>query len=466
MTFRAATITKLSTLADMIGSAAAPAMYFDDPIYGEEILRILRSEKHVVTAALYSSDDSLFTAYYRDPLQKNSPLPRNRKEGYRFSGKHLLFFRSIFYDGEPLGAVFLKYEISEMLSRFSQYLATILIVLLASFFIGYFISTRMQRVIAGPILHLAQIAGTVSRERNYSIRADTGWPEDEVGRLVADFNQMLAVIEERDHNLEKLVAERTRMLWEAVAELRKLDELKTDFYTMVSHELRTPLTSIIGFTKVIKKRLVEKIIPRIGDSDETLITSLENMREDIAIILLEGERLTTLINNALDLMMMEEGAIIWKEEQFIPAEIIERAAGTLLPLMREKGIALHMDVGDGYPAVFGDKDRFTQVMINLLANAVRFTSRGSVTCRLRRNNHEAVISVIDTGSGIAQGEHERLFNKFQQSRESDAGGYKGGRGLGLVICKRIVEHHRGRIWFESEAGRGSTFSFTIPFSGE
>jgi signal transduction histidine kinase len=132
------------------------------------------------------------------------------------------------------------------------------------------------------------------------------------------------------------------------------------------------------------------------------------------------------------------------------------------PLLSEKGLELLMDIEDGFPPVIGDKDRLTQVMINLLANAVKFTQEGSVTCRLRRINHEVVISVKDTGRGIAQADYEKLFDKFQQKSNVDLDDQSKGTGLGLSICKYIVEHHKGRIWVESEVGRGSTFSFTLP----
>jgi signal transduction histidine kinase len=273
---------------------------------------------------------------------------------------------------------------------------------------------------------------------------------------------MLDRIEVRDRDLENLVAERTKKLWEAVRELRKLDEMKTDFFTTISHELRTPLTSVLGFAKIIQKRLEERIIPRIGNPDEYIQKSIEHIRQDLAIILSEGERLTAMINNVLDLAKLEEGAVVWKLEPLVAAEIIERATTAIRPLLREKDLALLMDVEDGFPNVIGDKDRLTQVMINLLANAVKFTKEGSVTCRLRKSNHELLISVIDTGRGIAEDDYEKLFDKFQQKADVDVDSQNTGTGLGLSICKYIVEHHKGRIWVESEVGRGSTFSFTLP----
>jgi signal transduction histidine kinase len=169
-----------------------------------------------------------------------------------------------------------------------------------------------------------------------------------------------------------------------------------------------------------------------------------------------------MINNVLDLAKLEEGAVAWRLEPLVAAELIERAATAIRPLLKEKDLTMLMDIENGFPPVIGDKDRLTQVMINLLANAVKFTKEGSVTCRLRRSNHELVISVIDTGRGIAEEDYAKLFDKFQQKTGVDVDAQNKGTGLGLTICKYIVEHHKGRIWVESEVGRGSTFSFTLP----
>lgn len=461
VTFRTTTVSKLTTAANIIGNSAAPALFFNDPVYGEEILQILAAEPYMETAIIYRADGSVFVTYYRDPLQ-HRPLPAYQGDGYYFSGDHLFLFYRIVFDGEPLGTVFFRYELKEMQSRFMQYAGTILAVLCASFLISFIISARMQRVIAEPILNLARVASRVTREKDYSVRADASKSKDEVGKLVSDFNKMLDRIEVRDRDLENLVAQRTKKLWEAVRELRKLDEMKTDFFTTISHELRTPLTSVLGFAKIIKKRVEERIVPRIDNSDEYVQKSIEHIRQDLAIILSEGERLTSMINNVLDLAKLEEGAVTWKLEPLVAAEIVERAATAIRPLIKEKDLTLLMDIEDGFPTVIGDRDRLTQVMINLLANAVKFTKEGSVTCRLRKSNHELVISVIDTGRGVATDDYEKLFDKFQQKIDVDSDGQNKGTGLGLAICKYIVEHHKGRIWVESEVGRGSTFSFTLP----
>jgi hypothetical protein len=238
--------------------------------------------------------------------------------------------------------------------------------------------------------------------------------------------------------------------------------MKTDFISTVSHELRTPLTSIRGFTEVIKKKLDVDIFPQFDISKNmNIVKSIGRVKENLEIILSEGERLTALINDVLDISKLEAGKVEWKMEKFRLSDIIERGIGASSALFEQKRLPLVTDIEDGLPEVMGDRDRLIQVVINLLSNAVKFTERGSVTCRVRKTGSEIIVSVIDTGMGIAEVDRERVFEKFRQAGDTLTD-KPTGTGLGLSICKQIVEYHGGRIWVESEPGKGSTFSFTIP----
>ena len=243
---------------------------------------------------------------------------------------------------------------------------------------------------------------------------------------------------------------------------KEVDRMKTDFISTVSHELRTPLTSIRGFTEVIKKKLDEDIFPQFDISkNRDIVKSIGRVKENLEIILSEGERLTALINDVLDISKLEAGKVEWKMEKFRLSDIIERGIGASSALFEQKRLPLINDIEDGLPEVIGDRDRLIQVVINLLSNAVKFTERGSVTCRVRKTGSEIIVSVIDTGMGIAEVDREKVFEKFRQAGDTLTD-KPTGTGLGLSICKQIVEYHGGRIWVESEPGKGSTFSFTIP----
>lgn len=278
----------------------------------------------------------------------------------------------------------------------------------------------------------------------------------------------------------------------------EIDRMKTEFISTVSHELRTPLTSVLGFSKMILKRMEKDISPYLSEigshlikEDQSIRKAEEKIKENLNIIISEGERLTSLINDVLDISKMEAGKIEWKSESLSIADVVERACVATSSLFEQKGIQLVKEVSSDLPETKGDEDRLIQVVINLISNAVKFTEKGSVTCRARRVQSSEFgvmsperqkiytelltrvsgpadfieISVIDTGLGIAKADQGKVFERFKQVGDTLIDKPKG-TGLGLAISKQIVEHHGGRIWVESDIGKGSNFSFTIPVTAE
>ena len=242
------------------------------------------------------------------------------------------------------------------------------------------------------------------------------------------------------------------------------NEAKSSFLSTVSHELRTPLTSVVGFAKIIKKRLEDRIFPQFEITDRKTERAVQQVSDNIKVVVSEGERLTTLINNVLDLAKIEAGKIEWHMEALEIPDIIERASAATSSLFENTEFPMVNEVGDNFPKITGDRDKLIQVVINLISNAVKFTEKGSITCRANAENGEVIVSIIDTGIGIAKEDQPKVFEKFKQVGDTLTDKPKG-TGLGLPICKEIVEHHGGRIWVESEIGKGSTFSFTLPVKG-
>ncbi len=252
---------------------------------------------------------------------------------------------------------------------------------------------------------------------------------------------------------------------EARAAAEEANEAKSSFLSTVSHELRTPLTSVLGFAKIIKKRLDEKIFPLLQINDTKVKRTVDQVAENLNVVVAEGERLTTLINNVLDLAKIEAGKIEWHMEKLSVPDIIERATAATSSLFDSSGLKLKKDIDTSLPEIVGDQDKLIQVVINLISNAVKFTDKGSVTCRAKQTNGEIVISIIDTGMGIAPEDQPKVFEKFKQVGDTLTNKPKG-TGLGLTISKEIIEHHGGRIWVESEIGVGSTFSFALPIKSQ
>ncbi|RIK59444.1 hypothetical protein DCC62_28660, partial [candidate division KSB1 bacterium] len=252
---------------------------------------------------------------------------------------------------------------------------------------------------------------------------------------------------------------------QARAAAEAASQAKSDFLSNVSHELRTPLTSVLGFTKIIKNRLEEKLFPLLHNDDRKTQRLVDQVKENLNVVVVEGERLTTLINNVLDLAKIEAGKVEWNMETLAVPEIIERAAAATASLFESSGLKLIKDLDGDLPEIIGDRDKLIQVVINLISNAVKFTEKGEVACCAKRKDSEIVISVSDTGIGISTEDQPKVFEKFTQVGDTLTDKPKG-TGLGLTICKEIVEHHGGRIWVESELGKGSTFSFALPVDTE
>lgn len=276
--------------------------------------------------------------------------------------------------------------------------------------------------------------------------------------LLARIGTALELKQEMDRRIQ-----REQELLEANRKLQELDQMKSDFLSNVTHELRTPLTSVLGFSKMIKKRLEELILPEIKTDDKKLLRAINQVKDNLDIIIEEGVRLTSLINDVLDIAKMEAGKIESKMEQTSLAEIIERAAVATASLFEQKKLSFFSDIQEGLPSIMGDRDRLIQTVINLLSNAVKFTERGSVTCRARVAGDEVIVCVIDTGVGIAPEDMDKVFEKFKQVGDTLTEKPKG-TGLGLPICKEIIELHGGRIWVESKVGAGSIFSFALPLT--
>ncbi len=244
---------------------------------------------------------------------------------------------------------------------------------------------------------------------------------------------------------------------------KEVDRMKTDFISTVSHELRTPLTAVKGFTEIIKMKLEEDILKLVQIHDRKSEKAIMRVRDNINIILSESERLTKLIDDLLDIAKLESGKVEWKMEPVSIEDVISRAHEATSALFEKKGLAFTKTIDDALPELSGDRDKLMQVVINLLSNAVKFTPSGTVTCTARRSNGEIVVSVIDSGIGISDGNQTSIFEKFKQAGDTLTDKPRG-TGLGLPICRQIVEHHGGRIWVESEPGNGSVFSFTLPLS--
>jgi GAF domain-containing protein len=247
-----------------------------------------------------------------------------------------------------------------------------------------------------------------------------------------------------------IAIENVRLFDEIQDKSRQLEEAsqhKSQFLANMSHELRTPLNAILGYTELMADGAY-------GEPSEKMLGILKRLEAN-------GKHLLGLINDVLDRSKIEAGQLVLELSDYCIQDIAQTVRSTLEPLAADKKLAFKVEVAPKLPSGRGDGRRLTQVLINLVGNAIKFTDAGEVAIKAEANNGSFRVSVRDTGPGISTADQARLFQEFQQA-DNAITRKKGGTGLGLAISKRIIEMHGGKIWVESQPGQGSTFTFTLP----
>jgi len=274
--------------------------------------------------------------------------------------------------------------------------------------------------------------------------------------MLNNMREMYEKISSFSKDLELQVAKRTEELEQKTAELeqanielKKLDELRSTFLANMSHELRTPLNSIIGYTDL----LLDRVDGDITEEQDKSLTKVHN----------NAKNLLTLINDILDMSRIESGRVELDLRAVDLQDIIQKAVYALEPLINKKGLIIDIDFDERLPLAYADLDRVRQVVTNLLHNAIKFTSEGRITLSVRPSQTPKFVEVCisDTGMGIREEDLNNLFDMFRPLDISATRPY-GGAGLGLSICKGLVEMQGGNIWAESKYGEGSKFYFTLP----
>lgn len=283
----------------------------------------------------------------------------------------------------------------------------------------------------------------------------------QISRIMVTLRRAIekAALDREVRSLEKNVEE-SAALKQAYEKLKELDHVKTTFLSSVSHELRTPLTSIIGYAEISRKKL-SKLIAVIGGDDPKIVREVMQVEENLGILVSESERLTGLIETILDLTAIEAGRAEWRWEALSLREVIEKTAKTLASTFKEKRLAFKVAIEDALPLIKGDRYRISQVLYQILSNAAAYTEQGGVTCSAKKVGNEIKISIADTGRGISTALHGLIFEKFSQIGDALTDKPKG-VGLGLPMCRLIVGYHGGTIGVESEPGKGSVFTISLP----
>jgi len=319
----------------------------------------------------------------------------------------------------------------------------ILVLLIVLIFVIVFFVGFSEKSFVEPITGLRTAAWKVARG-NYDVQIDSK-AKDEIGELAQAFNQMTKIL----HSTTTQLREKNKLLEAQKAELKKFDQLKSEFVSTVAHELRTPMTII---KESIAQLLEEENISK--DEKKTLLTMAIN----------NINRLANLINNLLDLSKIEAGKVELHKQKFNLVKLVREVCKAFEAPARKKGIEVRYNFPDEDLEIVADPDKLTQIFMNLVGNSMKFVEKGHVEISGVWESTFIRCAVTDSGPGISKENLQKVFSKFQQFGGPNAGGVKG-TGLGLSICKGLIDLHQGEIWVESELGKGTSFFFTLPQNG-
>jgi signal transduction histidine kinase len=434
-----------STMAQILGDNSTAALLFDNAADATKVLGALASQPDVVSGCLYDGKGEVFASYVR-PGQAPCPLhPEPAMVG--FLGEGLIVYHPVLTGQESAGTLRLVASLARLRSRVQLSAVVLVLVLLGAVLAALLLSARLQGLVSRPILELARTAKQISEDRDYALRAPQR-TEDEIGVAVHAFNQMLERIEDADRalralntTLEERVAARTADAEERAAALKRSNEELEGFAYVASHDLQEPLRAVSSYAQLVQRQMAGKAGPEVDVYVEHVISGAARMRE--------------LIRDLLDYSRVDRQAT--KLGLVAVDAVLEGVLSDLSTTMSEQ----RAEITRGeLPVVMADGGQLTQLLSNLLTNAIRFRGEAppQIHVRAERIGDQWRFAVRDNGIGIEARHRDRIFVMFQRLH----GRERPGTGIGLAICKKIVAGHGGRIWVESEVGRGSTFYFTLP----
>lgn len=445
VSFRQATVLNLSIQAQIIGSNTASAILFNDPQSAEDTLAALKASPSILYAGIYKPDDQFFAGYWRDqrvPVSFPANTSANQREAGWFEDGQVAIVRPIIFQGKTTGIVYIRSDLRQINERLTKYLGIAFIVLLASLMTALLVSSIFRRAIAGPIVRLAEVARSVSRSKDYSVRAVPSADYEEIYSLIHSFNQMLAQIQERDRALQSAHDELEQRVQQRTAQLTAANQELEAFSYSVSHDLRSPLRTIDGFSQA----LLEDYAERLDDEGKGHLSRIRA----------GTQRMAQLIDDLLNLARVTRAEM--SNERFDISAIARSVAAELQKAEPHRNVEFR--IAERLEAT-GDPRLLRIVLENLFGNAWKFTSKKS-SARIEfgeiRTDASMAYFVRDNGAGFDPAYSSRLFGAFQRLHSPAE---FNGTGIGLATVQRILRRHGGEIWAEGKVDHGAAFYFTL-----
>jgi signal transduction histidine kinase len=444
--FRSSMVRSLSIQAQIVGSNCVSALLFNDPHSAASTLVALQSAPHIIAATIYTPAGNPFAQYGSDRAglaQLALPTLTSQIEVHQFEHRRLVLARSIVFQGKLVGFVCIWSDLRQMYGHMKRYAEIVAIVLAASMISALLISSVFRRIIADRVVHLADTARSVCREKNYAVRAASTGSRDEIAILIEAFNEMLMQIQDRDTALLKAHDELEQRVEERTAQLAAANKELEAFSYSVSHDLRAPLRQIDGFAHLVVKQYGPQLEPAAQAYLEWIRKGAKNMGELVDDLLKMGRiGRQQLVCQPTDLNVLVQGILRDLEPEYAGRQIDWRIG----PL----------------PAADCDPALMKVVFTNLISNAVKYTRRREcavIRIGQKTEGEAPIIFVADNGAGFEQQYAHKLFGVFQRLHRSDE---FEGTGVGLATVQRIIQKHGGRVWGEGELEKGATFFLTLP----
>jgi signal transduction histidine kinase len=434
----------LSIQAQIVGSNSISALLFNDPQSATKTLSALNASPNIVAAGIYTPDGRPFAGYWRDRGNETTPPPPipAANTQLHFRNSQIVVLRAIVFQGKPAGTVYIQSDLRELSDRLRRYMIIVAFVSSVSLLAAMWMSSIFRRIIAEPIVRLAETAGIVSRDKIYSVRAPTTGNHDELDILIGTFNEMLAQIQERDTAVQRAHDELERRVEERTTQLAASNQELEAFSYSVSHDLRAPLRHIGGFSKLLEEEYGAQL-------DATAQGYVQRIRDG-------ARNMGQLVDDLLRLGQIGRQALVCRQTDL--NSILQFALQDLEPECR--GRQIEWRIGE-LPVVECDPGLIKQVFTNLLSNAVKYTRRReSAIIEVGQVGVKGapVLFVRDNGAGFNQQYAAKLFGVFQRLHRADE---FEGTGVGLATVQRIVRKHGGQIQAEGELEKGATFSFSL-----